>query len=159
MQNKKVHYIKFTKQTTEVIHHTYMICLCRHCACDRDVLKFVPLKAGLSPTALQLACAELCWQCNINTTPTLLYQTVSQYHDAILRTEFVETCTVWVDKPSQKYFHDKYAKCVAVQVTHSRILSGIQRAAQTVLGIYLKHTCSRVTSASSALAVLNGYVL
>ena len=28
--------------------------------------------------------------------------------------------------------------------THSRILSGIQRAAQTVLGIYLKRTCSRV---------------
>ena len=27
------------------------------------------------------------------------------------------------------------------------------------LGIYLKHTCSRVTSASSALAVLNDYAL
>ena len=34
--------------------------------------------------------------------------------------------------------------------THSWILSGIQRAAQTVLGVY-----SRVTSASSALAVLD----
>ena len=33
----------------------------------------------------------------------------------------------------------------------------IQRAAQTVLGIYLKRTCSRITSASSALAVLNDY--
>ena len=43
--------------------------------------------------------------------------------------------------------------------THSRILSGIQRAAQTVLGVYLKRTCSRVTSASSALAVLNDYAL
>ena len=43
--------------------------------------------------------------------------------------------------------------------THSRILSGIQRAAQTVLGIYLKRTCSRVSSASSALAVLNDYAL
>ena len=43
--------------------------------------------------------------------------------------------------------------------THSRILSGIQRAAQTVLGIYLKRTCSRVTSASSALGVLNDYAL
>jgi len=46
--------------------------------------------------------------------------------------------------------------------THSRILSGIQRAAQTVLGIYLKRTCSlrsSVTSASSALGVLNDYVL
>ena len=39
--------------------------------------------------------------------------------------------------------------------THSWILSGIQRAAQTVLGVYLKRTCSRVTSASSALAVRN----
>ena len=43
--------------------------------------------------------------------------------------------------------------------THSRILSGIQRAAQTVLGVYLKRTCSRVTSASSALGVLNDYAL
>jgi len=43
--------------------------------------------------------------------------------------------------------------------THSRILSGIQRAARTVSGIYLKRTCSRVTSASSALAVLNDYAL
>jgi len=31
----------------------------------------------------------------------------------------------------------------------------IQWAAQTVLGVYLKPTCSRVTSASSALGVLN----
>jgi len=43
--------------------------------------------------------------------------------------------------------------------THSRILSGIQRAAQTVLGVYLKRTCLRVASASSALAVLNDYAL
>ena len=43
--------------------------------------------------------------------------------------------------------------------THSRILSGIQRAAQTVLGMYLKRTSSCVTSASSALGVLNDYVL
>ena len=43
--------------------------------------------------------------------------------------------------------------------THSRILSGIQRAAQTVLGVYLKRTCSHVTSASSALGVLNDYAL
>jgi len=45
--------------------------------------------------------------------------------------------------------------------THSRILSGMQRAAQTflymnlylpkILGVYLKRTCSRVTTASSAL--------
>jgi len=34
------------------------------------------------------------------------------------------------------------------------VLSGIQRAAQTVLGVYLERTCSRVTSASSALAAL-----
>jgi len=33
-------------------------------------------------------------------------------------------------------------------------LSGIQRAVQTVLGVYLKRTCSRATSASSALGVL-----
>jgi len=32
--------------------------------------------------------------------------------------------------------------------------TGIQRAAQTVLGVCLKRTCSRVTSASSALGVL-----
>ena len=38
-------------------------------------------------------------------------------------------------------------------------LSGIQRAAQTVLGVYLKRTCSCVTSASSALGVLNDYAL
>ena len=40
-----------------------------------------------------------------------------------------------------------------------RILSGIQRAARTVLGVYLKRTCSRVTSASSALGVLDDYAL
>ena len=44
--------------------------------------------------------------------------------------------------------------------TLCRILSaGIQRAAQIVLGIYLKRTCSRVTGASSALGVLNDYAL
>ena len=43
--------------------------------------------------------------------------------------------------------------------TVSRILSGIQRAAQSVSGVYLKRTCSRVTSASSALGVLNDYAL
>ena len=43
--------------------------------------------------------------------------------------------------------------------TQSPILYGIQRAAQTVLGIYLKRACSRVTSASSALGVLNDYAL
>ena len=41
--------------------------------------------------------------------------------------------------------------------TLSWILSGIQRAAQTVLGVYLRRTYSRVTSASSALGVLNDY--
>ena len=43
--------------------------------------------------------------------------------------------------------------------THARIFSGIQWAAQTVLGVYLKRTCSRVTNASSALGVLNDYAL
>jgi len=43
--------------------------------------------------------------------------------------------------------------------THCRILSNIQLAAQTVLGVYLKRTCSRVTSASSALGVLHDYAL
>ena len=43
--------------------------------------------------------------------------------------------------------------------TLSQILSGIQRAAQTVLGIYLKHTCSGDTRASSALVVLNNDAL
>ena len=42
--------------------------------------------------------------------------------------------------------------------THSRILSGIQRATQTVSVVYLKRTCSRVTSAS-ALGVLDDYAL
>ena len=40
-----------------------------------------------------------------------------------------------------------------------RILSGLLRAAQTVLGVYLKRTCSRDTSASSALWVLNDTAL
>ena len=43
--------------------------------------------------------------------------------------------------------------------TLSRILSAIQRAAQTVLGVYLEHTSLRITSASSALGVLNDYAL
>ena len=43
--------------------------------------------------------------------------------------------------------------------THSQILSGIQRAAQTVLGVLKTYSCSRVTSASSALGVLNDYAL
>ena len=43
--------------------------------------------------------------------------------------------------------------------THSRILSGITRTAQTVLGVYLKRTCTRDTSASSALGVLNDNAL
>ena len=43
--------------------------------------------------------------------------------------------------------------------THCQILSGIQRAAQTVLGVYLKRTCSRVTGASSALEVVNDNAL
>jgi len=41
----------------------------------------------------------------------------------------------------------------------SRILSGIQRAAQSVLGVYLKRTYSRATSASSTLGILNDYAL
>ena len=43
--------------------------------------------------------------------------------------------------------------------THFQILSGIQRAAHTVLGVYLKRNCSHVTGASSALGVLNDYAL
>jgi len=43
--------------------------------------------------------------------------------------------------------------------TLCRILSGILRAARTVLGVYLKRTCSRDTSASSVLAVLNDNAL
>jgi len=38
-------------------------------------------------------------------------------------------------------------------------IRGIQRATQTVLGVHLKRTCSRVTSASSALGVFNDYAL
>ena len=41
--------------------------------------------------------------------------------------------------------------------THCWILSGVQRAAQTVLGVYLKRTCSRFTNAFSALGLLNDY--
>jgi len=37
--------------------------------------------------------------------------------------------------------------------------SGIQRAAQTVLGVYVKRTCPRVTSASIELGVVNDYAL
>ena len=43
--------------------------------------------------------------------------------------------------------------------THCQVLSGIQRATQTVSGVYLKRTCSRVTNASSALGVLDDYAL
>jgi len=43
--------------------------------------------------------------------------------------------------------------------THSLVLSWIQRAAHTVLGVYLKRACSRDTSASSALGVLNDNAL
>ena len=45
------------------------------------------------------------------------------------------------------------------QCALSRILSGIPRAAQAVLGVYLKRTCSRDTSTSSALGVLNDNAL
>ena len=51
---------------------------------------------------------------------------------------------------------------LADKCRHTRdlqILSGIQRAAQTVLDVYLKRTCLRVTSASSTLGVLNDYAL
>jgi len=43
--------------------------------------------------------------------------------------------------------------------TLSWILSGIQRAAQAVLGVYSKRSCSRDTGASSALAGINDYAL
>jgi len=43
--------------------------------------------------------------------------------------------------------------------THSQILSGIQRAAQTVLSVCLKRTCSCDISASSAFRVLNDNAL
>jgi len=45
-------------------------------------------------------------------------------------------------------------RAFSVAGTHFRILSGIQRAAQTVLCVYIKCTRSRVNSASSALGVL-----
>jgi len=41
--------------------------------------------------------------------------------------------------------------------THSLILSGIQTSSTDCLGLYLKRSCSRVTSAASALGVLNDY--
>jgi len=48
---------------------------------------------------------------------------------------------------------------VYLAIVHSQFLSGTQRAAQTVLGVYLKLTCSRVTSATSAFGVLSDYAL
>jgi len=48
---------------------------------------------------------------------------------------------------------------VYLAIVHSQFLSGTQRAAQTVLGVYLKLTCSRVTSATSAFWVLSDYAL
>ena len=39
--------------------------------------------------------------------------------------------------------------------THSQISSGIQRATQSVFGVYLKRSCLRDTGASRALGVLS----
>jgi len=59
-----------------------------------------------------------------------------------------------------RFWLDTYGRrAFSVAGPMARILSGIQRAAQTVLGVYLKRTYSRVTSASSALGVLNVYAL
>jgi len=70
------------------------------------------------------------------------------------------TCTCRTAFPAQHLRPSGILGCWARWPgTHSRILSGIQRAARTVLGVYLKRTCSRVTSASSALGVLNDYTL
>ena len=55
--------------------------------------------------------------------------------------------------------YGRRAFSVAGPMAWNSLPSGIQRAAQTVLGVYLKRTCSRVTSASSALGVLNDYAL
>ena len=69
----------------------------------------------------------------------------------------------WVNGAVQKAFPARHLRPSGILScwpgTHSQILSGIQRAAQTVLGIYLKRTCSRITSASSVLGVLNNYAL
>jgi len=43
--------------------------------------------------------------------------------------------------------------------THSGFYSGSNEQHRLYLGVYLKRTCSRVTSASSALGVLNDYAL
>jgi len=77
---------------------------------------------------------------------------------AVARSAYVAAllCEGWGSKPTAVGRSQLLARWPG---THSRILSGLQRAAQTVSGVYLKRTCSRVTSASSALAVLSDYAL
>jgi len=77
---------------------------------------------------------------------------------AVARPAYVAAllCEGWGSKPTAVGRSQLLARWPG---THSRILSGLQRAAQTVLGVYLKRTCSRVTSASSVLAVLSDYAL
>ena len=71
------------------------------------------------------------------------------------RSDTLRPCTHAHATTTNKCQHLRPSGVLRWPGTHSRILSGIQRATQTVLGVYLKRTCSRVTSASSATAVLN----
>ena len=56
-------------------------------------------------------------------------------------------------------FRTRYTQFNFMRTNGRRYFSGIQRAAQTVLGVYLKHTCSHVTTECSALGVFNDYAL
>jgi len=47
--------------------------------------------------------------------------------------------------------------CRAFSLELTAVFAGIQRAALTILGIYLKRICSHNTNASSALGVLSDY--
>ena len=56
-----------------------------------------------------------------------------------------------------KTFKQRSLKTFSVVRLRNVLLQIFQRAAHTVLGVYLKRTCSRVTSASNALGVLNDH--
>jgi len=56
-----------------------------------------------------------------------------------------------------KTFKQRSLKTFSVVCLRNVLLQIFQRATHTVLGVYLKRTCSRVTSASSALGVLNDH--
>jgi len=67
----------------------------------------------------------------------------------------------WLDVPGQvlnTYGRRAFSVAGPWPGTHSRILSWIQRAAQTVLGVYLKRTCSRVAPAHLGFLTIMRYI-